>query len=129
MQVEQFFRRYIVRGLSDENVDAIYLLCNKDTLYYEYCPPFITHQGILNDVKELPPGKTIEEKYNIGFYHQEKLIAVMDLIDGFPEDDIAYIGFFMTDTSIKIEVQEQKSLNIYVSILWIWVISLYHQLG
>ena len=29
----------------------------------------------------LPPGKSIEDKYYIGFYQEGKLIAVMDLID------------------------------------------------
>ena len=45
----------------------------------------------------MPPGKVIEDKYYIGICQDGKLIAVMDLIDGYPENDIAYIGFFMTD--------------------------------
>lgn len=49
----------------------------------------------------MPPGKSIEDKYYIGFYQEGKLIAVMDLIDGYPEKRIVYIGFFMTDTSVQ----------------------------
>lgn len=43
----------------------------------------------------------MKDKYYIGFYQKEKLIAVMDFIDGYPEKWIAYIGFFMTDLSIQ----------------------------
>jgi RimJ/RimL family protein N-acetyltransferase len=31
----------------------------------------------------------------VGFYEDKALVAVMDLIDGYPNADIAYIGFFM----------------------------------
>lgn len=101
IQIELFSEKYRVRRLTDENVEAVYTLCSKNSLYYEYCPPFITRQGILDDMRDLPPGKTIEDKYYVGFYQEEKLIAVMDFIDGFPKKEIAYIGFFVTDTSIQ----------------------------
>lgn len=37
----------------------------------------------------------------MGFYEDNKLIAVMDLISGYPVEGIAFIGFFMTDTTIQ----------------------------
>lgn len=101
MRIELFSEKYMVQELSDKNVDEIYELCSNNNLYYEYCPPFVTRQGILDDMRGFPPGKTVEDKYYVGFYQQEKLIAVMDFIDGFPQKEIAYIGFFMTDASIQ----------------------------
>ncbi len=50
---------------------------------------------------ELPPGKTVEDKFYVGYFDADKLIAVMDLIIGYPEADTAYVGFFMTDTSVQ----------------------------
>lgn len=101
MQVELFSRKYKVHALSDKDVDEIYDLLSKNVLYYEYCPPFVTRQAIWEDMRILPQGKAIEDKYYIGFYQDERLIAVMDLIDGYPEKRIVYIGFFMTDISIQ----------------------------
>ena len=43
----------------------------------------------------LPPGKTMEDKYYLGFYEGDGLIAVMDLILGFPKAETAFVGFFM----------------------------------
>lgn len=101
MNVQLFSDKYTVRTLNDENIDEIYELLSKNVLYYEYCPPFVTRQRILDDISALPPEKTARDKYYIGFYQQDKLIAVMDFIDGYPEKEIAYIGFFMTDVSIQ----------------------------
>jgi 8-oxo-dGTP diphosphatase len=49
----------------------------------------------------LPPGKTVEDKLYVGYYDADKLIAVMDLIIGYPEADTVYVGFFMTDVSVQ----------------------------
>ena len=101
MKVELFSDKYAVRALANEDIEEIYKLFSKNVLYYEYCPPFVTRQGILDDMSVLPPDKTIEDKYYVGFYEKEKLIAVMDLIDNYPEKGIAYIGLFMTDVSMQ----------------------------
>lgn len=45
----------------------------------------------------LPEGKTSEDKYYLGFYSDNQLIAVMDLIDGYPDAGTAFIGFFMME--------------------------------
>ena len=92
---------YIARKLQEEDVEEIYRLCSGNPLYYEYCPPAVTKESVREDLTALPPGKTMEDKYFIGLYEGEKLIAVMDLIDGYPTKDIAFVGFFMTDASVQ----------------------------
>lgn len=101
MKVQLFSDKYTVRTLNNKNMEEIYGLLSKNVLYYEYCPPFVTRQRILDDMSALPPGKTAQDKYYIGFYQKDKLLAVMDFIDGYPEKEIAYLGFFMTDVSIQ----------------------------
>ena len=41
------------------------------------------------------------DKYYVGFYEDKTLVAVMDLIDGYPYADIAYIGFFMMNPTYQ----------------------------
>lgn len=48
-----------------------------------------------------PPDIELKDKYYIGFYQEGTLIAVMDLIDGYPEPDIAFIGFFMMNIAFQ----------------------------
>lgn len=38
---------------------------------------------------------SFKDKYYVGFYHKDKLVAVMDLIVKYPNDETAFIGFFM----------------------------------
>lgn len=93
--------KYEVRRLSEADITEVLALCEKNTLYYQYCPPFVSEQSIYDDMNALPPGKTVTDKYYVGYYDGERLIAVMDLIMAFPDKTTAFIGFFMTDVDVQ----------------------------
>lgn len=93
--------KYKVRVLTENDVEAVYKLCSGNALYYEYCPPYVTRDSIKKDMTAVPPGFPVSDKFYIGFYEGERLIAVMDLLNGYPRESIAYIGFFMTDRLIQ----------------------------
>ena len=97
MNTECLSKQYIVRPLTDEDTDTVFRLCRENTLYYEYCPPFVTPDSIRRDMRALPPRKTMEDKHYLGFFDGKELIAVLDLIDGYPDPETAFFGFFMTD--------------------------------
>lgn len=101
MDYSSFSDRYRVRRMTEDDTEEIYLLCMGNPLYYRHCPPFVTGESIREDLKALPPGKDLCDKYYLGYYDGEKLIAVMDLIDGYPDRETAFIGFFMTDASVQ----------------------------
>lgn len=101
MDIKLLSRRYFVRRLAEDDIAAIYELCRKNTLFYKYCPPFVTNERIVNDMKALPPNKDYDDKFYLGYYDGEKLIAVIDLILRFPNDDTAFVGFFTTDVSVQ----------------------------
>ena len=92
---------YQVRKLTVDDIDDIYKLCCGNQFFYEFHPPFVTYDSIAEDMSALPVNKTKDDKYYIGFYLDNALIAIMDLIIGYPKEDIAFIGFFMTDKSIQ----------------------------
>lgn len=92
---------YEVRRVSEQEAEAVYQLCIGNPLYYEFCPPQVTRESIREDMVVLPPNVDSENKYYIGFWQEDKLIAVMDLIAGYPEPSIAFIGFFMTEKSVQ----------------------------
>ena len=99
---ERFFsKRYTVRKLRKKDVKQIYELCKENSLYYQYCPPFVTYESIKEDMAALPPNVTKESKYFVGYYDGDRLLAVLDLIDGYPEKNTIFIGFFMCDASIQ----------------------------
>lgn len=129
MEVSKFSKKYETRKLSYQDIDEIYNLCLTNPLYYDYCPPAPTKENVLEDLFALPPNKTMEDKYFVGFFENGRMIAVMDLIDGYPEEKIAFIGFFMTDASVQnkelgsaiiSEVTDYLKSNNYLAVRLAW---------
>lgn len=95
MKLSSFKTKYTVKKLSSEDVCEIYDLCKSNVQYYHYAKQELTHESILSDIDELPQGKTKSDKYYLGFYEKDLLVAIIDLIDMFPDKQTIYISFFM----------------------------------
>ena len=87
--------KYIVKNIEENNIDDVYNLCKCNPTYYAYCPPNVTKDSIKEDMKALPINKTLEDKFYVGLYDDENLVAILDLILDYPNTDSAFIGFFM----------------------------------
>ncbi len=101
IEIGRLSTRFAVRRMGDADADAILRLCRGNVQYYRYCGAEATREQILNDLHITPPGTALSAKYYLGFYEREALVAVMDLIDGYPEQDLAFIGFFMLDIACQ----------------------------
>lgn len=101
MDIAAFSARYQVRRLDRRDVPAVLALCRQNSLYYRHCPPPVTEERILHDMEALPPRKMPADKYYLGYFDGDRLIAVMDFIASFPDEKTAFIGFFMTDVSVQ----------------------------
>ena len=85
------------RRLREEDIPAVLALCEKNDLYYRFYPPPATEESLRADMAALPPGKTAEDKYYLGYFSEGKLAAVLDLVLRYPDGETAFIGFFMVD--------------------------------
>lgn len=97
MEIYQISNKYAVQKLTINDIDIIYNLMKGNPLFYEFCPPFVTKEAIMEDFIALPPNVLMENKYYIGFFEEGKLVAIMDLILKYPNIDTAFIGLFMMD--------------------------------
>ena len=97
MKIKDLSKTFYVRKLDKDDIEMIYDLSYKNHIYYQYHPPFVTRESILDDMKALPPGKSYDDKYYIGFFENDSLVAIMDLILDYPTKGIAFIGLFMTN--------------------------------
>lgn len=97
VKIKDLSKTFYVRKLDKDDIEMIYDLSYKNHIYYQYHPPFVTRESILDDMKALPPGKSYDDKYYIGFFEKDSLVAIMDLILDYPTKGIAFIGLFMTN--------------------------------
>ena len=93
--------RYHVRPMKEADADAILAFCLQNDQYYRYCGKQPSRELILRDLHITPPNTSADAKYYVGFYDGEILVAILDLIDGYPDSDTAFIGFFMMNRQLQ----------------------------
>ena len=101
IDIARLSSQYEVRALGEADAEEILRLCQANTLFYDYCEARPTREQVLNDLRVTPPGKDRSDKYYLGFYRDGTLVAVLDLIDGYPEPEIAFLGFFMMNAAFQ----------------------------
>jgi acetyltransferase, GNAT family len=92
---EKFSCSFTVRRLNETDVADIYSLCLSNPEYYKHINDVVSSEKILRDLKRLPPGKTLSDKYFVGYFRNGTLVAILDLITDWPDESVAHIGLFM----------------------------------
>ena len=95
IDIQKLTESYETRILKEEDIDDILGILRGNPLFYEYTTARAEREAVREDMQALPPGRTMADKYYFGFFENGRLIAVMDLIDGYPDEETAFIGFFM----------------------------------
>ena len=95
IDISKLSKKYSARILEDSDVEMLVEICKQNIVFYEYTEARPTKENILDDMKVTPPGIDMQDKYYLGFFDGRELVAIMDLIDGYPTREVAYIGFFM----------------------------------
>ena len=54
-------------------------------------------ENLTEVITVLSPGKDLEDKYFVGFWEGGSLLAILDLILDYPEEKMAFIGWFMLE--------------------------------
>lgn len=87
------------RILTREDIPLVLKLYESNPLYFYYCPPTPSGVEVWEDMTRLPPGKSSEDKFFLGFWKGRDLVAVMDFVYGYPDKETVFIGLFMVDSS------------------------------
>lgn len=90
---------YFAKILSlEDHLKIVQDLCKRCTDYYELCERRPTPDSAAEEIfMELPPGKTLEDKYVIGIFNKEnKLVGLIEGVENFPEGSW-YIGLMIID--------------------------------
>lgn len=97
----RFSRAYAVRRLGPEDREEILELYRTNLFFFQFGNAVPSAEYVDRDMTVLPPGLHPERKYYAGYYDGGTLAAVLDLVDGYPLYDIAYIGLFMVSGNLS----------------------------
>ena len=81
--------------LTEADIPDILELYLENPEYFKHCPPSPSRETVKDDMVALPLAKKMEDKHYIGFFDGNSLVAVMDLIDQYPDERTAFIGLLM----------------------------------
>ena len=95
LDAARFSDCYAVRHLNAEDAGAVLELYQSNPLFFRAGHQAPTMDHVRRDMALLPPEVEPERKYFVGLCDGDTLTAVLDLIDGYPTPDTAYLGLFM----------------------------------
>ena len=57
MDIDSLSKSYNVRKLGSSDIEMIYHICRENVLFYQYHPPFVTRESIIDTMKARLNGK------------------------------------------------------------------------
>jgi len=91
---EELSARYRVIPADRCDRRDIYRLYKSNEYYFEYFSIEPTEERLYRDMTMRPDGCSAEQKHFLAYCDGDP-IAILDLIEGYPDDSICYIGLFM----------------------------------
>ncbi len=88
-------KKYSSRLFKVSDIPKILQFYLEQPVYFEHCPPKPSKEVVWKDMFGLPPRKSYGDKYFFGLYTDDELIAVVDIIHGFPNEETLFLGLFM----------------------------------
>ena len=88
---------FSARELNTGDIPEMLRVCKSNPLFYRYMRPDPTVENLAADLKALPPRRTMADKHFFGWFEAERLVAMMDLIVRHPQQNMAFVGWFIVD--------------------------------
>ncbi|CIO11827.1 GNAT family acetyltransferase [Streptococcus pneumoniae] len=80
--IDQLSKYYSCRILTEKDIPSILSLYESNPLYFQHCPP--------------EPNFAF-----VGFWNGSDLVAVMDFVYAYPDEETVFIGLFMVDQAYQ----------------------------
>ena len=101
-KLQEVLRDYHIVKVTEEQYNDVFQLEKSNPQYFSYEQDHeLTYDECIKGILELPPNTSKDKKFFIGFYKDERLIAIMDYIEDYPSSKIAWIGLFMVHGELK----------------------------
>ncbi len=94
--LEDSLPKWDIHPVSEEEYEEVLRLQKSNQAFFDaiHSGPFGVEE-VAASVQALPPNTPPERKHYLGLWHQERLTAVLDYAEDYPQDGVLWIGFFM----------------------------------
>lgn len=111
-ELENVLSEYIIKPITEENIEDVFHLMRGNKYFYSKTQNHeVTIEECLEDIDALPPRVEKSKKTFVALYDKDKCLAVIDFIEGYPKEDIGYLGLLMLDESIQRKGVGEKILT------------------
>lgn len=99
LDIKSFSSEYDVRKINADDITDVYRLCKSNKHFYRYLGRVATKESLTEVISNVSSAE--DGKFFVGFYDNDKLIAIVDLIVGYPDKDGAFIGWYVVDAQLQ----------------------------
>lgn len=99
--MEALSSSFTVNSIKEDDLQQVLDLYESNPLFFKHCPPRPTLETVKEDLSRLPDGKSRKDKSYVGFWEDNDLVAVMDFVRGYPDEETVFIGFFMLNKAYQ----------------------------
>ncbi len=100
-ELREKLKEYRIIPITEDNLEEAFQLMHCNTYFYSRTQFHeLTLEECREDMTALPPNTDMKQKYYLGIYEGDQMIAVLDYIEGYPEKEVAFIGLFILNHEI-----------------------------
>ena len=92
---QELSQKYRVVDAQTVDLEELFALYCSNRFYFTYFSLPVTREQLIKDMNILPDGCEKAQKHFLAYYDKERLIAILDLIEGYPDEKTCYIGMLM----------------------------------
>ena len=102
LDIQSLGTGYDVRRLSEGDISDVFALMRGNRRYWRALGVHPKRSRLTEVISQAPEGVGDEGQYLLGFYGDDgELVAVLDLITGYPASNGAFIGWFMVEADLQ----------------------------
>ena len=100
LDIKAFSSEYDVRRITENDISAVYKLCRENKHFFRYLGRVATKESLTEVISNVSDSSK-SGKYFVGFWDDDKLIAIADIIVGYPESNNAFIGWYVVEGNMQ----------------------------
>ncbi|MBO4352843.1 MAG: GNAT family N-acetyltransferase [Eggerthellaceae bacterium] len=102
LDIQSLGTAFNVRALTEADITDVVLLAKSNRRFYRALGVRPSKSRLTEIISNVPAGARDSGKHFVGFYDSRgDLVAILDLICGYPNADEAFIGWFMVDADLQ----------------------------